>query len=273
MNIMSSCNKAMSGEVGAEQRDEYRRYLYGTVLVKRTRLRARNVESREWSLVAKRNIPSGAFIGFYTGSMDRNDCPPESFYALYMGASQPCIIPFQTEDRITPFERDRHPLANMNEPLQETHANCHFSVQDFSHAEVEGVESIQNHGNALFFRGLACFACCDIREGHQLTWHYGNAYEGNRIIKGYTAGFRCRKVIDDEVFIQNNSLSVLETLRRVPSYCVFPVISSTIKSNRFKVKRRRAVNSEGEESDSFSSGSMHEEAYRPRASVRRRAGA
>lgn len=249
--------------------DEYRQHLYDRVLVKRTRLLAKNKTVREWSLIAKRDIPSGSFVGFYTGSMDRTDCPHGSFYALDMGVSQSCIIPFPDEDHISPFERQRHPLACMNEPVEKTHANCYMTIQDFTHAEIDNVESIQHHANARFFRGLACFACCRIREGEQLTWDYGKHYQNNRVLKGYEAGLQCKKVLDAEVFIQENSRSVLDTLLRTPHYCVFPVLSPTLKSARFKVKRKHTVDSDGEESESFSSGSSHDELYKPHGTVRR----
>jgi hypothetical protein len=142
-------------------------------------------------------------------------------------------------------------------------------VQDFTRDEIENAAAIQHHERATFFRGLACFACVDIPSGSPLTWWYGNAYEPHRQTIGYVAGFACRRVLDDEVFIRENSRSVLQSLARVPSYCVWPVLSRTIKSARFKVKRKR-VDSEGEESE-VSSGSEHEEPYKPRPS-RRRAG-
>ena len=250
--------------------DGYRQHIYNTVIVKRTRLRVRNREVKEWSLVAKRDIPAGSFIGFYTGACDRNTCPPSSLYALDMGPSQPCIVPFADEDHITSQQRDRHPLACMNEPSEGSHANCHMAVQDFANHEVEGVESIAHHETAVYFRGLACFACIDIASGEPLTWHYGPAYEPHRQAIGYVVGFPCKRVLDDEVFIQQDSQSVLQTLPRVPHYCLYPVISRTIKSARFRIKRKtHKADSEGELDSDSSSGSGHEEAYKPRPSRRR----
>jgi hypothetical protein len=256
----------------AEPKDVYRQHLYNAVIVKRTRLRVRNREVREWSLVVKRDIRAGEFIGFYTGATDRNTCPSGSLHALDMGPSQPCIVPFANEDAITPQERDRHPLACMNEPSEGEHANCHMAVQDFTHDEIENVAAIQHNERAAFFRGLACFACVDIPSGTQLTWWYGNSYEPHRQTIGYVAGYACKRVLENEVFVQDNSRSVLQTVRRVPSYCVWPVLSRKIKSSRFKKMKRTRVDSEGEESD-FSSGSDHEEAYKPRRSRRRVDGA
>eukprot|EP00966_Prymnesium_polylepis_P176432 4083931-Prymnesium_polylepis.1 len=188
-----------------------------------------------------------------------------------MGRGQPCIVPYPDESHITPQERDRHPAACMNEPSEGQHANCHMAIQDFTHGEIENVAAIQHNEKAAYFRGLACFTCVDIPSGEPLTWWYGNSYEPHRQTTGYVAGYACRRVLDDEIFIQDDSRSVLQTLRRVPSYCVWLVLSRTIKSARFKVKRKRKVDSEGEESDSASSGSDHEEAYRPQP-FRRRTG-
>ena len=240
--------------------DEYRQYLYNRVLVKRSRLLVRNRETRMWSLVAKRDLPRGTFVGFYTGAMDRNECP-ESYYALDMGPGAPCIVPFADEQRITPFERDRHVLASMNEPVQGEHANCDMVPQDYSHAEIDNVQAIANHETARFFRGIACFTCVDVRRGDQLTWYYGDSYQPHRDHIGYVAGMRCRD-LDGLV----HSRSILDSLQRVPHYCVAAIVGRSVKSDRFKVKRKRHVDSEGEESSSSSSGSGHEEAYKPRPS-------
>jgi hypothetical protein len=252
-------------------RDRYRQHLFNSVLVKRTRLRVRNREVKEWSLVSKRGIQAGEFLGFYTGVTSSNTCPPNSLYALDMGPGQPCIVPYADENAIAPQARDTHPFACMNEPSQGEYANCHMVVQDFTNAEIENVASIHHNERASFFRGMACFACVDLPSGTPLTWWYGNSYEPHRQTIGYVAGHACKRVLEDDVFVQDNSRSVLQTLRRVPSYCVWPVLSRNIKSARFKMKRRR-LDSEGEDSD-FSSGSDHEEAYKPRPSRRRVDGA
>ena len=224
-----------------------------------------------WSLVSKRHISAGSFVGFYTGAMDRLDCPTGSLYSLDVGVGQPCIVPFADEDHISPFERDRHALASMNEPGEGEFANCHLAVQDFGHAEIEGVESIAHHDTAQFFRGMACFACVDIHSGEQLTWPYGSGYEAIRQQQDYVPGRPCRRVLNDEIFIKPNSQSVLDVLPRLPAYCVFPVPGhKNIKSARFKKHRRHSVDSEGEESESFSSGSSNEEAYKPGPSSSRR---
>ena len=253
-----------------QRRDTYQQHLYNNVLVKRTRVLVRNREIRMWSLVAKKNIPPGTFIGFYTGCMASRTCPPGSHYALQIGPSQPCIVPFPDESEITPAQREFHALANMNEPIEGEYANCHMAVQDFSASEIENVAAIQGH--ARFYRAMACFACERIDAGEALTWNYGTAFEPIRQLMNYNVGQPCRRVLENEVFIQPASQSVLQALGpRIPHYCVYPVLGTQhIKSARFKVRRRHATDSEGEQSDSFSSGSdAAQEAYRPRLSTRR----
>ena len=245
--------------------DAYRKLLFETVLVKRTRLYVKNKEVRVWGLVAKCDIPSGTFIGFYTGAYDRTICPSsDSIYALDMGRGQPCILPFADENRITPHERNMHPLACMNEPSDQEHANCHMVVQDFARSEVEFSQFSNYHQTAWFFRGVACFACDDIAHGDPLTWHYGNEYQSHRDNIGYVVGKTCRAIEDEDLFVKERSRAVFKRLEHVPSYCVYPV-SRKATSLRFN-KRRHRVNSDDEMS---SSGS---ETYNPISSrrVRRR---
>ena len=80
----------------------------------------------------------------------------------------------------------------------------------------------------------------------------------------YEADFPCRRILEGEPFISKDSGSVLATLTKVPAYVLYPVISRTIKSNRFRLKRALRVDSDGEESVPSSSGSGHEGAYKPR---------
>ena len=120
------------------QRDAYRQYLYNTVLVKRTRLNVRNQETRMWGLHAKRNLKAGEFIGIYTGSYASLTCPLRTRYAVDVGPSQPCNVPFPDEDHITSAERDTHPLACMNEPSEGEFANTHMIFQDFMFFEETG---------------------------------------------------------------------------------------------------------------------------------------
>jgi hypothetical protein len=256
-----------------QYRDAYRQHLYNTVIVKRSRLLVRNQETRMWSLIAKQYIQSGSFIGFYTGSMESKTCPENSHYALQIGASQPCIVPFIDENQISPAERDMHPLAAMNEPTATRFANCHMVVQDFNANEIENVAAIPNHESARFYRCMACFACHDINAGDALTWNYGPTYEPIRKLIGYVAGQHCKKVLDGEVFVKDSSQSVLESLERVPHYVVFPVLKTqTIKSARFAKRHRHRVDSDGEQSESFSSGSQHDIEYVHRPTKRRQAG-
>jgi len=249
--------------------DAYRRRIYDMVIVKRTKVRVRNGEARMWALVAKRDIPAATFVAFYTGDMASRSCPHGSHYALDVGPHQPCIVPFPDEAKIRPVERDAHPLASMNEPGKGESANCHMAVQDFGADEVEGAD-----GEAVrFFRGMACFTCQTVGAGEALTWYYGAAYQAIRDVVGYEAGGVCKRVEDGEVFIKKDSESVLEALPRVPRYCVYPVLNSqTVKSARFKAKRkgRKRADSEGEVSESESSGSGQAEAYVPRPRRERR---
>ena len=253
-------------------RDAYRQHVYQAVLVKRTKLVVRNQETRMWGVIAKRDIRAGEFIGIYTGSYASLTCESDSRYAVDVGPCQPCILPFPDEQNITPLERDTHPLACMNEPSVGAYANTHMALQDFAREEVEGVQSIPNHDQAQFFRCMACFACEDIARGEALTWNYGPSYEPIRTLLGYAAGQPCRRVLADEVFVAPNSQAVLDALGRVPHYAVFPILrTQSIKSARFKKRRRHSVDSEGEQSESFSSGSEDAvEAYEPRPTARRR---
>ena len=264
----------MSSAPAVERTDAYRTHLQETVLVKRMRVKSRNREVRMWGLISKRFIQCGSFIGFYSGDTSSLTCPDGSLYSLDVGPSQPCIVPFSDESQITPSDRDRHPLASMNEPSEGEYANTHLAVQDFTHAEIHQVETIPHQEQAQFFRAMAAFACRDIQSGEALTWWYGTAYAPIREQQGYTAGFACQRVLNEEVFIKAKSQAVLEVLGErgcVPSYCVFPVLrSQTLKSARFKRHRRHTTDSDGEESESFSSGSSYEEPYHPRPSMRRK---
>lgn len=253
--------------------DTYKEYLRKTVLVRSVKLQVRNRETRMWGLAAKRDLQVGELVGIFTGSYDSLTCPPQSRYAVDIGTTQPCIIPFPNEDAITPFQRDAHPLACMNEPSQGRVANCHMAIQDFSRSEVDSVESIAHNEEAFFFRCMACFACENIKQGDMLTWYYGSAYQPIRTLLGYTAGQTCSRVQEENVFIAPNSQATLDALDgHVPHYTVFPILrTQTIKSARFKKKKRHSVDSEGEASESFSSGSDEPaEAYSRQSTARKR---
>ena len=250
--------------------DTYKQYLYQTILVKRSRLLLKNQETLMWGAVAKRDLKVGELVGIYTGSYSSLACPPNTRYAVEIGTSQPCIIPFPDENAITAIQRDTHPLACMNEPSRGQVANCHMAIQDFSRTEVESVESIPNNESASFFRCMACFACENIKRGEALTWYYGRKYQSIRDLLGYVSGGGCTRVENGEVFIAANSKATLDAIGKVPHYTVFPILrSQTIKSARFKKKKRHTVDSEGVESESFSSGSELNESYNPRRRPRR----
>ena len=76
----------------------------------------------------------------------------------------------------------------------------------------------------------------------------------------------CKKVLHGEPFVKRQSASVLDTLNKVPADCLYPVLSRTVKSDRFRLKRQARVDSEGDESVASSSGSGHDEKYKPRPS-------
>jgi hypothetical protein len=260
-DIQENCN---------ESQDAYEKYIHNIAVVKRMRLQMKNQTVLSWSLVAKKNISCGSFLGFYTGSMEMTMRDRESHYALEVGYKQPCIYPFEDETNITSKVRNKHPLASMNEPNKGTHANSHMVIQDFDVAEIADVTNVYNYTHARFFRGLACFACCDIKKGDALTWHYGSKYQPIREGVGYEVGSPCKKVIDEEPFVRENSKTVLDALEgSIPCYAVFMVLKTqNIKSSRFKKQKRHSVDSEGDESDSFSSGD-EADAYKPRPSKSR----
>ena len=148
--------------------------IHETVAVSRTVLRTRNEETREWALVAKRDLPAGSFVACYSGFMGRVSIKKQSLYAVDMGHSQPTIIPFASEDCcISSRERARHPLCSANEPALLEHANMHLEPHDFAHREVEDVGRVYKHRLANFCRELAAFTCTDVKAGKHLTWHCG----------------------------------------------------------------------------------------------------
>ena len=224
-------------------------------------LRRRNLSITEWGLVAKKDIPSGTFLGFYTGDF-RND-ERESLYSAKV--DNVYIYPFSNESAISLSERERHPFASMNEPQTGTHANCCMIIQDFDCNEVTQVDP-----NARFYRGLACFTCTDVKESDELTWHYGKAYEENRKLQGYSAGWPCEKLLRKLVFIPSNSASVLTYMPKVSIDCVFPVYG-THKSERFKKERKKKRKRDSDDdSDTSSSGSGHIPKYQPSNSIESR---
>lgn len=251
-------------------RDEYSEHVFRHVIVKRTLIRARNKETREWALFSKKFIRAGTFLGFYTGEFVK-DVNTDSFYAAEMGRGLPSILPFTDERKITSAERSKHPFASANEPSAGEHANMHLEIQDFSSEEVDHAREVGvgKSKKVFFYRGLAFFACVDIERNQQLTWQYGDAYTPNRRLKRYEAGFPCKKVLDKESFIQEASRSVLDAIKLVPHTCAYRV-TSNVQSVRFNKKKRVRMDSDGDESVASSSGSGHETAYVPRPSSRRK---
>lgn len=227
--------------------------------VKKSTLKRRNLDIIEWSLIATCDIKVNTFLGFYTGSFKS-----EAYDSLYSAQLDDThIYPFEDESNISEAERRSKPFANMNEPNESEHANCCFVVQDFKHDEVQDIQNIPNHERALYFRGLACFSCIDIKKDDELTWYYGDSYEPNRIRQGYKAGKPCTLLLQKQAFIEKDSLGVLSVLPKIPSTYLIAVIKSR-KSLRFphKKKRKKTESEDNNTSDS-SSGSGHEIKYKP----------
>ena len=221
------------------------------------KLKKRNADVTEWSVQAKIDIPLGTFIGFYTGEFSHT--PRKSLYAAQV--DEMLIYPFADENNITTGDRHAHPLANMNEPVRGSSANCCMLIQDFSADEVLGSAL-----DARFYRGLACFTCEAVKAGAELTWFYGKTYQEHRQNEGYEAGTECKLLAQQIKFIPENSEGVLSVMSKIPLNCVFAVpIESKRKSNRFPLrkKRRKRAESSEDDVDSSSSGSGHLPKYDP----------
>lgn len=232
-----------------------------------TKLQKRNLEKTEWSLRATQNIPTGTFLGFYTG--EYTTYSRKSMYAAQV-LYNTYIYPFPNEENITSEQRKAKPLANMNEPQKNTNANCCMIVQDFALNEVQQIPDHIVAKNPRFFRGLACFTCTDVKIGEELTWYYGKMYEQNRSEQGYEAGIECELLLNKTVFIPENSKGILKVMPKIAFQCVVPVFGN-YKSERFalpKKKRKKSDSSESEESSS--SGSGHERKYVPTGSRKSR---
>ena len=214
--------------------------------------RVTQLDDANWGLLATHDLPSGMFLGFYSGTFAERSVDVSMYAAAIHNRID--IFPFADESNITKSQRQERPFANMNEPNKDQIANCAMLVQDFAHDEVEGVEWIPNHRSARFFRGLACFTCTDIPAGQQLVWHYGASYEANRIAQGYEAGLPC---------VPRTYEQILRVIRKVPHICVYP-IAGAVKSARFKTPRPMTRN----DSDTSSSGSGHSPKYTPAKETR-----
>ena len=169
--------------------------------------------------LANVDIPKGSFVGFYTGTFSTEQV--ESLYAAQV--DDMFIYPFADERAITVFDRNRRPLANMNEPLEHTHANCCMIVQDFLPHEVLDVPHTED--SARFFRGLVCFTCEDVKKEQELTWHYGRHYASHREQEGYKAGKPCKALLDKEVFMRRSLvfLSWRMSLQRQAGKALLPM--------------------------------------------------
>lgn len=197
--------------------------------IKRIKLRLKNLEGRQWSLLAKRNLPPGTVLGFYTGTLKYST--HKSLYALEL-YDDFSIFPFQDEDNIAYHERSARPFSNMNEPIENTTANCRMVMIDFKRSEVRNVKSIHNYKQALFFRGVVCVTCRSVSMHDELTWHYGRTYESHRKTEGYKVGKPCVYTLDE---------SFISTIQ--PSHdSVYPIFDP-INSNRFNFE---SSSSEGE---------------------------
>lgn len=231
--------------------------------VEQTSLKKRNVDVTEYSLVATKDMTIGTFLGFYTGEFSQN--VRTSLYAAQLNHVH--IYPFPNEDEITLSQRESRPFANMNEPRENTEANCCMILQDFSHDEVEFPTDFdpETVRNARFFRGLACFTCANVRNGDELTWHYGASYEQHRSSVGYKVGHPCRLLVENTAFLPDNSQGVLQVMHRVQFACVIPIYGLS-KSPRFPLPKKRKRKNSSESTSS--SGSGHIPKYDPTKSNR-----
>lgn len=222
---------------------------------------------REHALFAKRDIPKGACIGFYSGteyvhktSLSKNEKDKleseETEYGIDV-APRHRIIPFKNEKYITALERQSHPLAMMNEPRKGDSANVTMIVQDFLPSEIDMRNNQRNFEHALFLRGLAAFACSNISKHDELTWWYGTHYAPVRKRKGYDCGKECMKKCDS-LRIRDNSIGVrlpkhdmLHLKKGIPAMWVFPIYTHarSEREDEFKKKKRKR-NTEADYSDS-----------------------
>ena len=227
-----------------------------------TTLVKKNEETQQWTLKAVIDIPTSVFLGFYTGEYSTDT--RESLYSAQV--NHIFIYPFPDEDNITEEQRKHRPFANMNEPVYGEYANCCMIVQDFKHDEIDGL--VEGDEKALFFRGLACFTCADVKEGDALTWYYGKTYEPNRQQQGYKSGQPCELLTEGAAFIPPNSSGVLSLTPRVSRACVIPIYRQH-KSERFRVvKRKKKRDASDDSPDTDSSGSDHIPKYKPNTTTR-----
>lgn len=158
--------------------------------LRRKRLKLKNVEGLQWSLVAKRDLESGTFLGMYDGTF-RSSRGEKSLYAAHI-IGDVSVFPFDDESRITYAEREVHPFASMNEPLEGEKANCVVYAVDFPK------DKFGSTWPPNFYRGLVCMTCRSVKMHEELTWYYGKEYDVHRQQEGYQVGKTCRLQITDE---------------------------------------------------------------------------
>lgn len=176
--------------------------------LRRKRLKLKNVEGLQWSLVAKRDLESGTFLGMYDGTFRRSSQREKSLYAAHI-IGDISVFPFDDESRITYAEREVHPFASMNEPLEGEKANCVVYAVDFPK------DKFGSTWPPNFYRGLVCMTCRPVKMHEELTWHYGKEYDVHRHQEGYKVGKPCRLQITDE------DIGKFQPISRSAVYAVF----------------------------------------------------
>lgn len=207
--------------------------------LRRKRLKLRNVEGLQWSLVAKRDLESGTFLGMYDGAI-RSSRGEKSLYAAHI-IGDISVFPFDDESNITYAEREAHPFANMNEPLEGEKANCVVYAVDFPK------DKFGSAWQPNFYRGLVCMTCRPVKMHEELTWHYGKEYDVHRQQEGYKVGKTCKLHITDE------DINKFQPVPRSAVYAVFDQFDTSsdeeeyIPQNESREERlrRRTVNKNG----------------------------
>lgn len=183
--------------------------------LRRKRFKLKNVEGLQWSLVAKRDLESGTFLGMYDGTFRRSSQGEKSLYAAQI-IGDISVFPFEDESRITYAEREVHPFASMNEPSEGEKANCVVYSVDFPK------DKFASTSPPDFYRGLLCMTCRPVKMHEELTWYYGKEYDVHRQQEGYQVGRACRLHITDED---------ISKFQPVPRNAVYPVFSQSDSSS------------------------------------------
>lgn len=117
------------------------------------------------------SIPSGGFVGFYSGAWFAAGEPhPRSAYAV----SSDCgvVVPIGR-----PIDGELHPMAIMNEPVSGESANVAVRVL----TRVADVAPRLPPGSCV--EAVAFFAARDIERDEELKWFYGKSYGRSRYPK------------------------------------------------------------------------------------------